>query len=484
MLDRLGHKFSDALKFVQGKHKISETNIEEALGQIRTALLEADVNFKVVKDFIAQVKEKALGAKVISGVNPGEQFTKILHDELCRLLGGENQELKLENNPSTLLIVGLNGAGKTTFTAKIGLYLKEKKTKDIFIVPADAFRPAAKDQLLILCKQIGLDYHDSDLSLPPEQIVKNGLEEGKRLGKSVIIFDTAGRLHVDEELMGELKRVKAAVASTSPEILLVADAMTGQEAVNVAKTFHDALTLNGVVLSKMDSDARGGAALSMSFVSGVPIKFISMGEKPRDLELFHPDRLAKRILDMGDVVSLVEKAQEVVNEEEAQNMLKNLEKNRFTIEDFMKQMDTMNKLGSMQSILKMIPGMGGMLRQLGDLSPAENEMKKMKVMISSMTQAERRDDSLFKESTRLERVARGSGTQVSEVRAFLAKFAQMKKMMTGMFQMFKGGGMPAMPGMPGMPGMGGANGFRQAPGQSGKSAKKGKRKSPFARFRG
>ncbi len=478
MFDNLSEKFSDAFKHIQGKGKISESNIELALKEVRTALLEADVNFKVVKAFIAKVKEEALGEKVLRGVNPEEQFIKIVHDQLAAVMGQENEEVDLDRpGPVPVLVVGLNGQGKTTFSGKLSLHLKNKKKKDVLLVPCDTFRPAAKDQLITLAKSMDMDYFDSDLSMHPKDIALAGIQAAKDQHKDVVIIDTAGRLHVDEELMGELKEVKEAVASHNPEVLMVADAMTGQEAVNVAKSFHEAMGLTGIVLSKMDSDARGGAALSIRHVTGVPIKYISTGEKMKDLELFHPDRLAGRILDMGDVVSLVEKAQDAIDENEAESMMKRMEKGQFSVEDFMKQMDMIKNLGSMGSILKMIPGMGGALRGMGDLSPAEDEMKKMRVIINSMTKQERQNYKVIKES-RIKRIAQGSGSTVSAVQDFLAKFRQMEKMMGGMMQMMKGGGMP---GMPGMPGMGGQGGFRQQPGMDqlgmgGKKKKKGKKK--------
>ncbi len=470
MFDTLSEKFTDAFKSISGKGKITEDNIEETLKKVRTALLEADVNFKVVKEFVAKVKEQALGEKVLRGVNPGEQFVKIMHDELANLMGEEHTELNLDRPLNPILIVGLNGAGKTTFTGKLALYLKSKKKKDVYLIPADNFRPAAKDQLIKHAKNMQVDYFDSDLSMLPKDIVKAGMEEAKKLGKEVVIVDTAGRLQVDEELMGQLVDVKNELKD--PEVLLVADAMTGQEAVNVAKVFHEKVGLTGAVLSKMDSDARGGAALSIRYVTNVPIRFISVGEKMKELEPFHPDRLAKRILDMGDVVSLVEKAQEVIDEKEAERMMKRLEKQQFTISDFVKQMDQISKLGSMGNILKMLPGMGGMLRQVGDLTPAENEMKKMRVIINSMTQKEKDDHKLLKTDSRVSRIAQGSGTSEKDVRDFVAKFEQMQEMMINMMGMMKGGAMPNIPGMPAMPG------FRQAAKQ-GKKKKAGKKKGPF-----
>ena len=479
MFDTLSEKFIDAFKNVRGKGKITETNIEDTLKGVRTALLEADVNFKVVKEFVNQVKEKALGEKVIRGVNPGEQFVKIMHDELAKMMGEENEEINLDRPPIIpILIVGLNGQGKTTFSGKLSKHLTDKKKKSVLLVPADTFRPAAKKQLMTLAHGIGIDCFDSDLSMHPKDITLAALDEAKKLHKDIIIIDTAGRLHVDDELMGQIKEVKLAIADMNPEVLLVADAMTGQEAVNVAKIFHEKVQLTGAVLSKMDSDARGGAALSLKYVTGVPIRYISTGEKMKDLELFHPDRLAKRILDMGDVLSLVEKAEEVIEEKEAEKMMKNLEKGRFTVDDFLKQMNMMNSLGSMGSIMKMIPGMGQAMKQAGDLSSAEDEMKKMKVIIQSMTNKEREDYKLVKES-HMQRIAKGSGSTILAVQNFLKKFKQMEKMMGGMMGMLKNGGMPGLPGMPGMGGgMPAKKGFRQESSKKLKSGK-GKKKGPW-----
>jgi len=454
MFDNLSEKFSDAFRSLRGKNKISEENIEETLKGVKTALLEADVNFKVVKEFIEKVKSEALGGKVLRGVEPGQQFVKIMHDELAALMGKENEELNLNRPPVIpILIVGLNGAGKTTFAGKLALYLRTKNKKDVYLIPADNFRPAAKDQLITHARNLGVDFFDSDLSMKPVDIVRAGLAEARKLHKEIAIIDTAGRLQIDEELMSQLVDVRKSL--DNPEVLMVADAMTGQEAVNVAKVFHEKVGLTGVVLSKMDSDARGGAALSIRYVTGVPIKFISIGEKMKDLDAFHPDRLAKRILDMGDVLSLVEKAEEAINQDEAMGMMANLEKGKFTINDFVKQMETINRLGSFGSILKMIPGMGGALRQMGDLSEAEGEMKKMKVIINSMTKKEREDVDLI-DGSRRKRIATGAGRSVQEVNQFIEKFGQMRQMMVGMMGMMKGGGFPNIPGM------GPVKGFRQA----------------------
>lgn len=476
MFDNLSEKFSDAFKAIRGKNKISEENIEETLKGVKTALLEADVNFKVVKEFVEKVKEASLGEKVLRGVEPGQQFVKIMHDELTKLMGGEGEGLNLNRPPVIpVLIVGLNGAGKTTFAGKLSLFLRNKNKKDVILIPADNFRPAAKDQLITHAKNLGVDYFDSDLTQSSVEIVKNGLAHARKLHKEIAIIDTAGRLQVDEELMNQLVDVRKSL--DNPEVLMVADAMTGQEAVNVAKVFHEKVGLTGVVLSKMDSDARGGAALSIRYVTGVPIKFISVGEKMKDLESFHPDRLAKRILDMGDVLSLVEKAEEAINQDDAMSMMSNLEKGKFTINDFVKQMETINRLGSFSSILKMIPGMGGALRQMGDLSPAENEMKKMRVIINSMTTKERENVELI-DTSRKNRIAKGCGQTVAEVNQFLERFKQMRQMMVGMMGMMKGGGLPNLPGM------GPVKGFRQAPQAQqpfGQQDKKSGKKSPFGK---
>jgi signal recognition particle subunit SRP54 len=488
MFDSLSEKLTAAAKKFKGHHKISESNIEETLKEVRTALLEADVNFRVVKKFLEQVKTKAVGQQVLKGVNPGEQFIKILHEELTSIMGGEHPDWPPASagKPLPILVVGLNGAGKTTFCGKLSLYLKSKLKQDVLLVPADNFRPAAKDQLITHAKNIGVDYFDSDLSQSPRNIVQAAMQEAQKLHKSYVIIDTAGRLQVDEELMGQLSDVKSFINEHYPtnEVVMVVDAMTGQEAVTVAKAFDERVKLTGLVLSKMDSDTRGGAALSIRHDVDAPILFMSQGEKLKDLDLFHPERMAGRILDMGDVLSLVEKAQEAISEQDAEQMMKKMQKGRFTINDFVKQMESMQKLGSMSSLMKMLPGMGGLMKQVGDLSGAENDLKKMRVLISSMTEAERENHKLFNQS-RKERVARGSGQKVEEVNQFLTKFEQMQKMMSGLMGMMQGGGMPNMPGMPGMtgmpPGFAQRPGFRTPKGDAGQQVKsKGKKKGPFS----
>ncbi len=483
MFDTLSDKFQSALKTIQGQHKISESNIEETLKEVKTALLEADVNFKVVKNFIQTVKEQSLGEKVIKGVNPGEQFVKIVNDELTKLMGGEVRELDLASSkpPKVILVVGLNGAGKTTFCAKLALFLRQKYKKNAYLVPADNFRPAAKDQLLTLAKGINVPYFDSDLSMHPRDICKHGISAAQSADCDVVILDTAGRLHVDNELMGQIREVGDSLKHLNPEVLLVADAMTGQESVTVAQSFAEAVPLTGAVLSKMDSDARGGAALSIRAMTGVPIMFFSHGEKMVDLDLFYPDRMASRILDMGDVLTLVEKAQDVIDEKEATDIMKKMEKNKFTIDDFVRQMDMISKMGPLTSLMKMIPGMGGMMKQLGDMGDMQGELNRTKVMISSMTKKERDDHTLFnKEKTRVARVAKGSGVPVVEVQKFITKFEQMRGMMSSMMKMMGGmGGMMGGAGGGSMPSnpmdmlsqMGGAGGMG---GMGKKKSSKGK----------
>ena len=481
MFEQLSDKVTHAFKHLQGKTRISEKNIEETLAEVRRAFLEADVNFKVVKEFIAGVKDRAIGEKVIDGVDPGQQFVKIMHDELTKVMGEENIPLDFNRpDPLPILIVGLNGAGKTTFCGKLALYLRKKEKKESLLVPADTMRPAAKEQLLTNAKNISADYFDSDLGMHPKDIALKAYEKAKEEKKDVVIIDTAGRLQVDKDLMEQIREVREAIAPLNPQIFLVADAMTGQEAVGVAQAFHETVGLTGVVLSKMDSDARGGAALSIRHASSIPIRFFSNGEKMSDLEAFHPERLAGRILDMGDVLTLVEKAEEVIDEKEAEKMMKKMEKNKFSIDDFLKQMDSMNKLGSMESLMKMIPGMGGAMKQMGDLSVAEGEMKKMRVIISSMTKKERDDDKLLNTTSRKARIAKGSGTTLKDVNDFLAKFRQMRKMMSSMMGMMKGGMMDGLGnmfggGMPGMPSMG-EDGALQAGQRQQKQKKKGKGK--------
>lgn len=440
MLENLGNRFQEIFKKVRGQGKLSEDNIKEALKEVRLSLLEADVNYKVVKDFTNTIKEKSLGEEVLKGVNPGQQFIKIVHDELVKLLGGINASLtKSAKPPTVIMLAGLQGAGKTTFAAKLAKFL-QKKGERPFLVAADIYRPAAMKQLQILGESINTPVYTIEGSKDAVDICEKGLEKAKEAKATYVILDTAGRLHIDENLMEELINVKK---KTRPqEVLLVVDAMSGQDAVNVADKFNQSLNIDGVILTKLDGDARGGAALSIKAVAGKPIKFIGVGEKLDDIELFHPDRLASRILGMGDVLSLVEKAQEAIDEDEAKRLEEKLKKQNFDLDDFLKQLGQIKKLGSISKLLKMIPGAS----QMGDLAPAEKEMKKIEAIIQSMTKEERQKPKLMNAS-RKKRVAKGSGTSVSDVNMLLKQFEEMQKVM----KMFKGGGLPGMRG--GFPGM-------------------------------
>ncbi|MBZ4682686.1 MAG: signal recognition particle subunit (srp54) [Fusobacteriales bacterium] len=436
MLDNLGNRFQEIFKKVRGNGVLNENNIKDALKEVRLALLEADVNYKVVKEFVAKVKEKAVGETVLKGINPAQQFIKIVHDELVELLGGTNARLTKANKPPTIIMLaGLQGAGKTTFAAKLAKFLKKKGEKP-YLVGADIYRPAAMKQLQVLGESIGVGVFTIEGSQDAVNICEEGIAKAKEEYATYVILDTAGRLHIDENLMDELKEIKK--IARPQEILLVVDAMTGQDAVNVASKFNETLNIDGVVVTKLDGDARGGAALSIKAVSGKPIKFIGVGEKLEDIELFHPDRLASRILGMGDVVSLVEKAQEAIDEDEAKRLEEKIKKQEFDLEDFLKQLQNIKKLGPITNLLKMIPG----ANQLGDLAPAEKEMKKVEAIIQSMTKEERSKPKIINAS-RKKRIAKGSGTNVHEVNKLLQQFEQMKKMM----KMFSGGNMPKIPGM-------------------------------------
>ena len=437
MFNNLGDRFQDIFKKVSGQGKLTEANIKDALREVRLALLEADVNYGVAKNFVAKIRDKAVGEEVIKGVNPTQQFVKIVNDELVEVLGGTNVTLEKANKPPTIIMLtGLQGAGKTTFSAKLGKYLKKKGEKP-FLIGADVYRPAAKKQIKVLGEQTGISTFTIDESSDVIEICRNGIEKAKDENATYIILDTAGRLHIDEQLMNELKQVKSNFAPD--EILLVVDGMTGQDAVNVAKTFNEELDISGVVLTKLDGDTRGGAALSIKEVSGKPIKFISDGEKLDDISAFHPDRLASRILGMGDVVSLVEKAQEAIDEDEAKKMEEKFRKNQFDFEDFLKQFKMIKKMGSLGNIMKLIPGID---TSAIDMGMAEKEMKKVEGIIFSMTISERRDPKLLKNGNRKKRIAKGSGTDVTEVNKLIKQYEQMKQVM----KMFNSGGLPGMGG--------------------------------------
>ncbi|MES2854939.1 MAG: signal recognition particle protein, partial [Bdellovibrionota bacterium] len=367
IFDSLSDKLLGSLKKLRGQSRITEDNIQDAIKEIRLSLLEADVNFKVVKSFIDSVKEKALGQEVLTSLNSSQQFVKIVHDELVRVLGGETEELITRGSPGVIFLVGLQGAGKTTTAAKLAKHIRTKYSKRPGLVPADVYRPAAIDQLKTLGKQNDIHVFDSKPTQKPEEILEQAKKWATDNMIDVVLVDTAGRIQVDEDLMQELSRLKA--IWEPKEILLVADAMLGQQSVNVAEGFHKQLGLTGLVLTKVDGDARGGAALSIRQATGVPIKFLGIGEKSDAIEVFHPDRLASRILDMGDVMSLVEKAQEVISEKDARDSAKKIAKNKFTVEDFLKQLQMMKKMGGMESLLGMLPGMGQAMKQMKDMAP-------------------------------------------------------------------------------------------------------------------
>ena len=431
MLENLGNRFQDIFKKIRGHGRLSESNIKDALREVKMSLLEADVNYKVVKDFTNKISEKAIGTEVIRGINPAQQFIKLVNDELVELLGGTSSKLtKGLRNPTIIMLAGLQGAGKTTFAAKLAKFLKKQNEK-LLLVGVDVYRPAAIKQLQVLGQQIGVDVYSEEDTKDVVGIATRAIEKAKEINATYMIVDTAGRLHIDETLMEELKELKRAIKPQ--EILLVVDAMIGQDAVNLAESFNNALSVDGVILTKLDGDTRGGAALSIKAVVGKPIKFIGVGEKLNDIEIFHPDRLVSRILGMGDVVSLVEKAQEVIDENEAKSLEEKIKSQKFDLNDFLKQLQTIKKLGSLGGILKLIPGMP----KIDDLAPAEKEMKKVEAIIQSMTKEERKKPDILKASRKI-RIAKGSGTDVSDVNKLLKQFEQMKSMM----KMFSSGKMP------------------------------------------
>jgi signal recognition particle subunit SRP54 len=444
MFETLTDRLSSALRNLRGVGKLSEENMTDALKEVRTALLSADVHFKVAREFIDRVQEQVVGQEVLKGVTPGQQLVKIIHDELVRLLGEGANELS-PARPLKILMVGLHGSGKTTSTAKLGRLLKKRGYHAPHVVACDVYRPAAIDQLEILAKQEELGFSCDRTSKDVPAIGVAGLAAARAARADAVIFDTAGRLQIDEDLIQEVKRLRERIEPD--EVLLVADGALGQEAVNVAKAFHEALSLTGLILTKMDGDARGGAALSIKSITSVPIKFVGVGEKVADFEVFHPDRLASRILGMGDVVSLVEKAQETIDEKDAEKMAEKLRKADFNLEDFLSQLQQVKKMGSMESILGMLPGMNG-LKLEGD---ADKSMGRTEAIIKSMTVQERRKPEILNGSRRL-RIANGAGVKVVEVNQLLKQFQQMQKMM----KMFKGSkGKKMMRQMEAMRGKGG-----------------------------
>ena len=447
MFENLSEKLEKAFKVLKGQGSISEINVAQTMKEIRKALLAADVDFKTAKQFTASVKEKALGQQVLTAVEPGQLLTKIMRDELAELMGSSKSEINLDSNPNVILIAGLQGSGKTTFTGKLALHLKTKLNKKPLLVACDVYRPAAIDQLGVLGEQVGVEVYKEVENKNPVEIAQNAIKHAKTTNHNVVIVDTAGRLAIDEQMMNEIAAVKSAINPN--EILFVVDSMTGQDAVNTAKAFNEKLNFDGVVLTKLDGDTRGGAALTIRSVVDKPIKFIGTSEKMDGLDVFHPDRMASRILGMGDVISLVERAQQQFDEEEARKMQKKIAKNQFGFDDFLKQIQQIKKMGNMKDLMGMIPGMGKALKGV-DID--DDAFKGIEAMIKSMTLEERSNPKILNGSRR-KRIANGSGTSIQEVNQLIKQFGQMGKMM----KMMQGGGakqmMQMMKNRGGMPGM-------------------------------
>jgi signal recognition particle subunit SRP54 len=430
MFDTLAEKLQATLADVRGRGTLTEDDVNAAMREIRLALLEADVNFKVVKSFTSAVKERALGSGVIGQLNPGQQVVKIVNEELSELMGGSSRELAFASSPPTvILMAGLQGSGKTTATGKLARYLREQHGSSVAVAACDVYRPAAVDQLIKVAGQVGADVYERGTDANPVDIAKWARERAEREGKDVLIVDTSGRLHVDEELMQELAEIKRVTKPTN--VLLVVDAMTGQDAVNVAEQFAETAEFDGVVMSKLDGDARGGAALSVKAVTGKPILFASTGEKLDQFERFHPDRMAQRILGMGDVMSLIEKAEQQFDEDQAKELERKIRKSEFGLDDFLDQLRQIRKLGPLQNLLGMLPGLGG--HQLSRMKVDEREFDRIQAIILSMTAEERRNPDVIKGSRRI-RIARGSGTNVQAVKALIRQFGQMQKVMKAVSQ--------------------------------------------------
>ncbi|MFP3860727.1 MAG: signal recognition particle protein [Bacteroidales bacterium] len=426
MFDSLTDRLEQSFKILKGQGRISEVNIAETLKDVRRALLDADVNFKIAKDFTNTVKEKAIGQKVVESVKPGQLMVKLVHDELANLMGGTAAELDLSGNPSVILLAGLQGSGKTTFTGKLGQFLKTKKGKNPLLVACDVYRPAAIDQLKVVGEQIDVPVYTEDGNKEPVKIAKNAIKEAKKNGNDLVIIDTAGRLAIDEQMMNEVASIKKAVEPN--ETLFVVDSMTGQDAVNTAKEFNERLDYEGVILTKLDGDTRGGAALSIRSVVNKPVKFVGTGEKMENIDVFYPDRMADRILGMGDIVSLVEKAQEQYDEQEAQKLNKKIAQEKFDFEDFLSQIRQIKKMGNFKDLASMIPGMGKALRNI-DMD--DDAFKGIEAIIYSMTPEERKDPKLLNGSRR-KRIAQGSGNSIQEVNRIIKQFTEMRKMMKKM----------------------------------------------------
>lgn len=443
MFDNLQDKLDRAFKVLKGQGNITEINVAETMKEIRKALLDADVNYKTAKTFTDEVKQKALGQNVLTSISPGQLLTKIMNDELTGLMGGSVTELEIGKNPTVILIAGLNGAGKTTFAGKLAKYLKEKKGKKPLLVAGDMYRPAAVDQLEVLGTQVDVPVYANRESKDPVAIAQEGIAHAKQQGRNIVIVDTAGRLAIDEALMNEISAVKEATAPH--EILFVVDSMTGQDAVNTAKVFNDRLDFTGVVLTKLDGDTRGGAALSIKSVVNKPIKFIGTGEKMEALDVFYPERMASRILGMGDVVSLVERAQQQFDEKEAAELQKKIRKNKFDFNDFLSQIQQIKKMGNMKDLMGMIPGVGKMVK---DADIDDDAFKPIEAIIHSMTPFERENPDAIDQKRRM-RIAKGSGTEITEVNKLMKQFSDMRKMM----KQFSNPAMAAkmMKGMPKMP---------------------------------
>ena len=437
MFESLSSRLQGITQRLRGRARISEADLDVALREIRLALLEADVNFKVVKDFVARIRERAAGIDLLTGLNPGQQIVKIVHEELVAVLGGTRHHLRLDAKPSVLMMVGLQGSGKTTTAAKLAVRLRKDGKKPL-LVAADVYRPAAVDQLVQLGDQIGVEVHTRPVGTPALEIARSGLEVARQRGVDVMILDTAGRLHVDDAMMDELVRMVGAI--TPSETLLVVDAMTGQESVRIAEAFHAKLPVTGLVLTKMDGDARGGAALSIRAATGLPIAFLGTGERTDGLEAFHPDRLAQRILGMGDILSFVERVQENVDQAEAEKAAQRMMENRFTLEDFRSQLNQIKKMGPIGQLIQMMPGVGQMAGAAQEAVDS-GQMKRIEAIIDSMTPEERRRPELIKASRR-RRIALGSGTSTAEVNRLLKQFVEMQRMM----KLISGGKMPRLGG--------------------------------------
>lgn len=448
MFENLSERLERSFKILKGEGKITEINVAETLKDVRRALLDADVNFKVAKSFTDRVKQKAMGQNVLTSVKPGQLMVKIVHDELAELMGGKATDLKLQSRPSVILMAGLNGAGKTTLSGKLALYLKTKKSRKPLLVACDVYRPAAVEQLRVLAEQIDVPIYMNLEEKDPVKIAREGVQEAKAKGFDTVIVDTAGRLAVDEELMTEIANIKQAISPD--DTLFVVDSMTGQDAVNTAKEFNDRLDYEGVVLTKLDGDTRGGAALSIRTVVDKPITFVGTGEKMEALDVFHPERMADRILGMGDIVSLVERAQEQFDEKEALKLQRKIQKNQFDFNDFLAQIQQIKKMGNLKDLASMIPGVG---KALKDVEIDDNAFKGIEAIILSMTPKERQHPEVLNMS-RKTRIAKGSGTTIQEVNRLVKQFDQTRKMMKLVTGSKMGKMMAHMPKMPGMPKMG------------------------------